>query len=51
MNSSKLIKILGLVAAVGSIGLTLFTGWVNDKMLDEKINERIAAKLAALGDD
>ena len=51
MNNSKLIKILGLVATVGGVAMTLLTDWVNEKKMDEKINECIDAKLAALSDD
>lgn len=48
MNNSKLVKILGLVATVGGVAMTLLTDWVNEKKMDEKINECIDAKLAAL---
>ena len=51
MNNSKLIKILGLVATVGGVAATLLTDWVNEKKMDEKINECIDAKLAALDDE
>lgn len=51
MNNSKLVKILGLVATVGGVAMTLLTDWVNEKKMDEKINECIDAKLAALSDD
>lgn len=50
MNNSKLVKILGLVATVGGVAATLLTDWVNEKKMDEKINECIDAKLAALND-
>lgn len=51
MNNNKLIKILGLVATVGGVAATLLTDWVNEKKMDEKINECIDAKLAALDDE
>ena len=51
MNNSKLVKILGLVATVGGVAATLLTDWVNEKKMDEKINECIDAKLAALNDE
>lgn len=51
MNNSKLVKILGLIATVGGVAATLLTDWVNEKKMDEKINECIDAKLAALSDD
>ena len=50
MNNSKLVKILGLVATVGGVAMTLLTDCVNEKKMDEKINECIDAKLAALND-
>ena len=49
--NSKLVKILGLVATVGGVAATLLTDWVNEKKMDEKINECIDAKLAALDDE
>lgn len=51
MNNSKLIKILGLVATVGGVAATLLTDWVNEKKMDERINECIDAKLAELSDE
>ena len=39
MNNSKLVKILGLVATVGGVAMTLLTDYVNEKKMDEKINE------------
>lgn len=51
MNNSKLVKILGLVAAVGGVAMTLLTDWVNEKKMDERINECIDAKLAALNEN
>lgn len=51
MNNSKLVKILGLVATVGGVAMTLLTDWVNEKKMDERINECIDAKLAALNEN
>lgn len=51
MNNSKLVKILGLVATVGGVAMTLLTDYVNEKKMDEKINECIDAKLDALNDE
>lgn len=51
MNNSKLVKILGLVATVGGVAMSLLTDYVNEKKMDEKINECIDAKLAALNDE
>lgn len=47
MNNAKLIKILGLVATAVGMGATLLTDWVNEKKMEEKIDE----KLAALSDE
>ena len=44
MNNSKLIKILGMVATIGGVAATLLTDWVNEKKMDEKIDEAINAK-------
>ncbi len=49
--NSKLIKILGIVATVGGAAATLLADWVNEKKMDEKINECIDAKLTALNDE
>ena len=51
MKNAKLIKILGLVAPVVGMGATLLTDWVNEKKMDEKIDECVTEKLAALSDD
>lgn len=51
MNNNKLVKILGLVATVGGVAMTLLTDWVNEKKMDERINECIDAKLAALNEN
>lgn len=51
MNNSKLVKILGLVATVGGVAMTLLTDWVNEQKMDERINECINAKLAALNEN
>ena len=39
--NSKLIKILGMVATAIGMGATLVTDWVNDKKMDEKIEETV----------
>lgn len=48
MNSTKLVKILGIVATAVGMGATLLTDWVNEKKMEEKIDERINEKLAEL---
>lgn len=37
----KFIKVIGLVATVVGLGATLITDWVNDKKMDERIEEKI----------
>ena len=51
MNNAKFIKILGLVATAVGMGATLLTYWVNEKKMEEKIDECIDEKLAALSDE
>ncbi|GEM_PF-503388 len=51
MVNTKLVKILGIVATVVGMGATLLTDWVNEKKMEEKIDERINEKLAALEDE
>ena len=51
MNNSKLIKILGMIATIGGVAATLLTDWVNEKKMDEKIDEAIDAKLAELDEE
>lgn len=50
MINAKMVKILGLVATVVGMGATLLTDWVNEKKMEEKIDERINEKLAVLND-
>jgi hypothetical protein len=42
--NGKLIKILGIAATVIGMGATLITDWVNDKKIEEKINEALAKR-------
>lgn len=51
MINAKMVKILGIVAATVGTGATLLTDWVNEKKMEEKIDERINEKLAALNDE
>ena len=51
MINAKMVKILGLVATVVGMGATLLTDWVNEKKMEEKIDERINEKLATLNDE
>lgn len=51
MNSTKLVKILGIVATAVGMGATILTDWVNEKKMEEKIDECINERLAALNDE
>lgn len=51
MKSTNLVKILGLVASVVGAGATLLTNWVEERRMEEKIDERIDKKLAELSDE
>ena len=51
MINAKMVNILSLVAATVGMGATLLTDWVNEKKMEEKIDERINEKLAALNDE
>lgn len=50
MNNAKLIKILGFIATAVGMGATILTDWVNEKKMEEKIDECIDKKLSALDD-
>ena len=51
MINAKMVKILGIVATAVGMGATQLTDWVNEKKMEEKIDERINEKLAALNDE
>ena len=51
MINAKMVKILGIVATAVGMGAILLTDWVNEKKMEEKIDERINEKLAALNDE
>lgn len=40
-TNNKLIKILGIAATAIGMGATLITDWVNDKKMDEKIEQKV----------
>lgn len=44
--NGKIIKTLGIAATVVGIGASLFTDWVEDKKLDEKIETKVNEALA-----
>lgn len=39
--STKILKILGMVASIGAIVCTLVSDFVDDKMLDQKVIEAV----------
>lgn len=43
--NGKWIKILGIAATVVGMGMTLITDWVNDKKMNEKIEEKVLEAL------
>ena len=46
MITGKLVKILGIAATVVGMGATLLSDWVNEKKMDEKIEEKVNEALA-----
>ena len=46
MINAKMVKILGLVATAVGMGATLLTDWVNEKKMDERIEEKVNEALA-----
>ena len=42
----KFIKALGIFATIVGVGATLLTDYVNEKKMDEKIEEKVNAALA-----
>lgn len=44
--NGKFIKVIGLVATVIGLGATLITDWVNDKKMDERIEEKVNEALS-----
>jgi len=48
--NSKLIKILGIAATAIGIGATLVTDWVNDKKMDEKIEQKVIEALTKINE-
>lgn len=44
--NSKVIKILGVLIAIGSAGFSVASSFLEDKKLDMKINEKVAEAVA-----
>lgn len=49
-NKTNLVKDLGMAATVIGMGATLLTDWVNNKILDEKIAQKVSEAIAGKGD-
>jgi len=45
-NKSKWIKAIGVAATVIGVGVNLITDWVNERKMDEKIEEKVGEALA-----
>lgn len=42
----KMIKIIGLITTVAGVGVNLLSEWVDEKKMDEKIEEKVNEALA-----
>ncbi|MFA6377341.1 MAG: hypothetical protein WCW63_01815 [Acholeplasmataceae bacterium] len=50
MINGKLIKVIGMAATVIGMGATLITDWVNDKKMDEKIEQKVIEALTKINE-
>ena len=48
---SKMIKVLGLTASIIGVAATLLSDWVNERKMDEKIEEKVNEALAKRNDE
>lgn len=46
MSKSSKIKVIGFIATLAGAGLSVLSTWVDDKKMEEKINEGIETALA-----
>ena len=44
-NKSDLIKVIGMLATIVGVGATLVSSWVEDKKMEERINDQLDCKL------
>lgn len=44
--NGKMIKVIGLIATVAGVGVNLLSEWVNEKKINEKIEEKVNEALA-----
>ena len=49
--NNKLIKILGMAATAMGIGATLITSWVDDKKMDNKIEQKVIEALTKIKEE
>ncbi|GHV42279.1 hypothetical protein FACS189490_10910 [Clostridia bacterium] len=46
MINRGLVKIIGTTLTIVSMGVTLISAWVDDRMMDEKIDEKLKEAFA-----
>ncbi len=46
MLNGKVIKIIGFAASVAGMGLSLVTGWAEDKQMKSEVAEQVAKAIA-----
>ena len=51
MINAKRVKIIGIVDTVIGMGAMLLTDWVNEKKMEETMDDRISEKRAELNDE
>ena len=44
MTNGKIIKTIGIAVTVIGFGVNILTDWVNEKKMDEKVNEALAKR-------
>lgn len=47
MTNGRIIKAIGIAATVVGFGVSILTDWVNEKKMDEKIEEKVNEALAS----
>ena len=50
MKNGKVIKAIEIAATVIGFGVSILTDWVNEKKMDEKIEEKVNEALASRND-
>lgn len=49
--STTVLKVLSLAASAGGVIISLFADWVDDKVMDKKIEEKVNEALAEKNDE